>query len=96
MYEKFLLKVIKPTFYINYSFLKPHPHTTPTVEIATLTRVAVEEGGDRTQIRVLPSSETDTIIKEFYVTEEAKKKQLEKEKQERARQEKAAASSKDT
>ena len=93
--------------YIQCTCTYSHPHSyakvtfsqttpTPPVEIATLTRVSVEEGGDRTQIRVLPSSETDTIIKEFYVTEEAKKKQAEKEKQERARQEKAAASSKDT
>ena len=72
--------------------MRAHTHT---VEIATLTRDRKEGAEqDYTQIRVLPTTETDAIIKEYYDAEEARKK-AEKEKEARAKQEKAAAS-KDT
>ncbi len=80
-----------------YSTLSPKTHThVRTVEIATLTREKAEgTDHDHTQMRVLPSTETNAIIKEYYDTEEARKKE-EKEKEARAKQEKAATASKDT
>ena len=72
-----------------------HPPTpTHTVEFATLTRVGDGEAA-RTQIRVLPAGEVDTLIQDYMKKEEERKREEtakeEKAKAERVKAEKQAA-----
>lgn len=71
------------------SFLCVFPCFFSVVEIATLTR-----SNEKTQIKVLPGSEVDSLIQDYYKEEEKIKE--EKAKEEKAKQEKAAASSAST
>ena len=67
------------------------------MEIATLTRVGEGEAG-RTEIRVLPAEEVESLIRDHVTREEARKKEEKakvekaKTKEEKAKAEKAAAS----
>ena len=62
---------------------------THTVEIATLTRSG--EGKDaRTEIRVLPVGEVNTLI-QGYMKKEEERKRAERKKEEKAKEEKAKA-----